>query len=305
MKYLMHLVMLGSINAIAVCGVTLLIGFTGMFSLGHAGFMAIGAYAAAFLCKTTGLNYLLCILFGALFSMLIGMLFGYPTIKNRLTGDYFAIVMMGFGEAVRIFIANEYKYLNGAMGYQKIPKHTTLALVLILLVALVYCMASFIKSQHGRNCIAIREDEYAAEVLGINAIKTKMMALMISGFYCGIAGALYGFYMGALYPQVFSGTMSNDFTAAIVIGGMGSLSGPLFAGFFLPWLPEVARFFSEWRLVFYGLAFVLIMLFRPEGLYGYKEFSIKRTVKNIRLFPAKVKGLFSKRAKRDDSGGKE
>lgn len=297
MEYMIHLAIIGGINAIAVCGVVLLIGFTGLFSLGHAGFMAIGAYVAAYLGKALEVNFLVATLIGALAAALVGALVGYPTFKNRLSGDYFAIVMMGFGEAVRIYIANEYEHLNGAMGYQKIPKHTTIWVVLIVMALMIYFMFGFVKSEHGRNCIAIREEETAAEVLGINVIKTKMVSLMVSGFYCGIAGGLYGFYMGALYPQVFSGTMSNDFTAAIVIGGIGSISGPVFAGFFLPWLPEVARFFAEWRLVFYGLAFVLIMLFRPEGLYGYKEFSLRRTAAGVKNLGRKIGGLFAKNGK--------
>ncbi len=299
MEYYNNLAILGGINVIAVTGMILLVGFTGMFSLGQAGFMAIGAYGAAILYLKLGVPFLLSILLGGLIAVFFSILIGYPTIKNRLVGDYFGIVTLGFGEAVRIAISNEYTYLNGALGLLGIPKKTTILVVAAFVVVFVWLMRNFIKSQYGKNCVAIREEEVASEIIGIKVIQTKMIALMISAFYAGIAGGLYAFYMTALYPQAFGAAKSNDVVAAVVFGGMGSIAGPVITGFLLTLLPEVLRFFATWRLVIYGITFVIVMLFRPEGLFGYREFSFKGIYHGL----AKLTGLIKR--KRGDPNASE
>lgn len=275
MEYLVTLVIFGCINMVSVSGVTLLTGFTGLFSLGHAGFMAIGAYAATVLFKFLGVPYIFAIIIGGLFSVVASVIVGYPSLKGKLRGDYFAIAMLGFGEVVRLIISNTRPLLNGAVGISGLPKLTTLWTAIAVTAVAVFFMRNFIKSQYGRNCIAVQQQEIAAEMNGINILKTKLISLMISAFYAGLAGAMFAFLSTYINPSTFGEAKSTDLIAAVVIGGINSLSGPLIAAFILVILPEFLRFLVMWRLVIYGLVFVVIMLFRPEGLFGYKEISFK------------------------------
>jgi branched-chain amino acid transport system permease protein len=136
-------------------------------------------------------------------------------------------------------------------------------------------MRNFLRSHYGKNCIAIQQQETAAEMVGINVLKTKLIALMISAFYAGVAGGLFSFFATYLAPTNFSEAKSDDLLAAVVLGGINTLSGPLLAAAILVVLPEALRFLAIWRLVFYGAAFVAIMQFKPEGLMGYREISFK------------------------------
>lgn len=278
MEYIMSLMIIGCINVVAVCGMVLLTGYTGIFSMGHAGFMAVGAYTAAILYMYVHVPYIFAVILGGLAAAISSIVIGYPTLKLKLRGDYFAIATLGFGEIVKLVLSNTGSdtVFGGAMGIIGLPKLTGLAATLIFTIVSVYFLRSFIKSHYGRNCIAVQQQEVAAEMIGINTFKVKLTSLMISAFYAGIAGAMFAFYMTYVSPVTFNDVKSTDLTAAVVMGGINSISGPLAAGFFLVLLPEILRSLIEWRLVIYGLIFVVIMLFKPEGLFGYREISFRR-----------------------------
>jgi branched-chain amino acid transport system permease protein len=259
----------------AVAGLILLTGYTGIFSIGHAGFMAVGAYTAVLSFKYLGVPFLPAIIAGGVLAVAVSVIIGYPALRNKMAGDAFAIVMLGFVSVVRISITNIKPVFNASFGISDIPRRSTLSVVLVFTILFVYFMRNFLRSHYGKNCIAIQQQETAAEMVGINVLKTKLIALMISAFYAGVAGGLFSFFATYLAPTNFSEAKSDDLLAAVVLGGINTLSGPLLAAAILVVLPEALRFLAIWRLVFYGAAFVAIMQFKPEGLMGYREISFK------------------------------
>ncbi|MDR1514407.1 MAG: branched-chain amino acid ABC transporter permease [Synergistaceae bacterium] len=273
--YLQSLAIFACVNMIAVAGLVLLTGYTGIFSIGHAGFMAVGAYAAVISFKYLAVPFLPAIIAGGFVAVLISVIIGYPALRSMMAGDAFAIVMLGFVSVVRISITNIKPVFNASFGISDIPRLSTMSVVLAFTILSVWFMRNFLKSHYGKNCIAIQQQETAAEMVGINVLKTKLIALMISAFYAGVAGGLFSFFATYLAPTNFSEAKSDDLLAAVVLGGINTLSGPLLAAAILVVLPEFLRFLAIWRLVFYGAAFVVIMQFKPEGLMGYREISFK------------------------------
>jgi branched-chain amino acid transport system permease protein len=273
-EYITGIAILIGINLIAVLGLSILTGFTGLFSFGHGGFMAIGAYVCAIFVARLKLPmpesaaFALGILAGALAAGLIAAALGSFTLK--LKGDYFCIATMGFGEAVRI-VLNNVGYVGGARGWESLPKLTSLWLVLALDVAFVVVTWNVINSRHGRNMVAVREEELAAQMAGVSVFKSKMTALVASAAFAGIAGALMAMFMQFLRPTMFNMTKSTDLTIMVIFGGLGSISGSIVGTIILVALPELFRTFSQWRLVFYGLAVIVIMVGRPQGLMGGLE----------------------------------
>lgn len=275
-------------NIISVVGLALLTGYTGMFSLGHAGFMCVGAYSAVLLNRYFAIPYVISLLLGGVISMLTSIVIGYPTLRNKLRGDYFAICMLGFGTIVRLILNNmNNSVFNGAFGISSIPKLTSLWSALIIMAVMVYCMWNFVHSQYGKNCVAVQQQEVAAEMMGVKIVRTKLLSLMISAFYCGVAGGLLAFWTQYIAPASYSDTKSNDFLATLVTGGTNSITGPVVAAALVTVMLEYLRFLVNWRLVIYGLLYVLIMRLRPEGIMGYKEFSIKGTIRLCKELPAR------------------
>ncbi len=290
MYYALSIATVAGINIICVSGLTILTGFTGMFSMGHAGFMAIGGYTAAVLYLQLHIPFLLAVLLGGVAAALSSLIVGIPTIHNRLTGDCFAIAMLGFGEAIRLLTSNIYPVINGAMGLVGIPKKTTFTVVAVFVVICLFLIRNYMKSQYGKNLVAVQQQEVAAEMMGIDVTRTKLWSLALSAFFTGVGGGLFAFYMTCLYPSNFTSTKSTDLTAAVVFGGTNSITGPVIAAALLIILPEVLRVFSQWRFVIYGFLFVIIMLFKPEGLLGYREFSIKGIVNWFKALDKKKGG---------------
>lgn len=277
-------------NMIAVVGLALLTGYTGMFSLGHAGFMCVGAYTSVLLNRYCGVPYLLALLIGGIAAMLVSVVIGYPTLRNKLRGDYFAICMMGFGTVVRLILNNmDNPVTNGALGITSLPQLTSLWSALGITIVLVFLMWNFVHSQYGKNCVAIQQQEIAAEMMGVHIVKTKLLSLMISAMYCGIAGGQLAFWLRYINPNTFSDTKSNDFLATLVTGGTNSITGPVLAAVLVTGMLEGLRALVNWRLVIYGLLYVVIMRFRPEGLLGYKEFSLKGTIHFFKELPTNIK----------------
>jgi branched-chain amino acid transport system permease protein len=274
MGYINTIVILGGINVIAALGMAILTGYTGLFSIGHSGFMALGAYMAAVLVVHLHFPFVIALLLGGLFAGLCSMIIGYPTFRSQLRGDYFSIATFGFAEVVRLLLNNTYAVIGGSYGFQGLPAATNLTVTLIAVAVALLLAHSFVRSQYGKNCLAVKEDAVAARMMGVNVLRTQLTALFISAFYAGVAGALFGFYMAYLSPSMFTLTRSSDLLAAVVFGGMQSLIGPALAAFVLVAVPEVLRFLVDWRLVIYGLLFVVIMIFRPQGLLGYREMNL-------------------------------
>lgn len=285
-------------NIIAVVGLALLTGFTGLFSMGHAGFMTIGAYVAVLSYRYLGVPYVFALILGGLVATLISLLVGYAPLRNKLRGDAFAICMLGFGNIVRLIFVNiTHPAINGSSGISGIPKVTSLWFSLLLTALLVYMMWCFIRSQYGRNCLAIQQQEIAAEMMGVNIIRTKLLSLAISAFYCGLAGGLMAFWLQYINPNSFATTKSDSLVATLVAGGTNSVTGPILSAALLIFLLEYLRMLVNWRLVVYGLLLVIIMRFRPQGVMGYKEFSITATIrffKDYKQIPAKIKAQLAK-----------
>jgi branched-chain amino acid transport system permease protein len=276
--YVKGILILSGINLMAVLGLSLLTGFTGLFSFGHAGFMAIGAYAAAFIGVNLGLPLIVSLLAGGLVAGIISLFIGRLTLK--LKGDYFCIATLGFGEAIRLVLDNV-QVFGGARGWPGIPIRIDLWNVILINLAGIAFMISLVNSRHGRNMIAIREEELAAKTIGIDTFRYKMISLFTSAVYAGIAGGLVGYYTGFLQPKMFGMTKSTELTIIVIFGGIGSVSGSVLGALLLTALPELLRAFALWRLVAYGVAVIFIMISRPEGLMGGKEVTLKGIMRAV------------------------
>ncbi len=267
--YLEGILILSGINLLAVLGLSLLTGFTGLFSFGHAGFMAIGAYATAFCTMTLGMNFYLSLLIGGLAACLMSLVIGKLTLN--LKGDYFIIATLGFGEAIRLILDNV-QYFGGARGWPGISNNTSLMNVIVINIIAIVILVNIINSKHGRNMKAIREEEMASNIIGIDVFKYKLISLAISATYAGVSGGLLAHYIGFLQPKMFQLIKSTELTIIVIFGGLGSVTGSVIGAVVLTALPEVLRNVKEWRLVFYGATVIFIMVTRPQGLMGGKEF---------------------------------
>jgi len=272
-QYISGVISLGLIYVIATVGLAVFTGFTGLFSLGHAAFFAIGAYTAAILTYFYGVNFYVALAAGAAAGGLVGFLIGYPTLKAKLRTDYFAIATLGFGEAIRVLLEN-LPITQGARGLPGISGYTTLPVLLVAAFLVIWAAWNLVHSRHGRACIAIREDFVAAEMMGVNIFAGRLRSLVFSAFCTALAGGLFAHYYCFIQPSMFTATMSTQMTAMVVAGGMGSISGPAIAAMIFIGIPEALRVGGIWRLVAYGLVLVLIMIFRPQGLMGYRELSL-------------------------------
>ena len=266
-------------NIILAVSLNLAAGFLGQLPLGHAGFMSIGAYAAALFSKGMELPELvefpLAVLIGALVAGLFGVLIGLPAL--RLRGDYLAIITLGFGEIIRVVIQN-LDFTGGAVGLWSIPKYSTFAWCFFWMVLTVFAIHALIKSRHGRAILSIREDEIAAEASGISTTFYKVAAFAISAAFAGVAGALYAHYMRILDPSTFGFIKSCEILVMVVLGGMGSIIGSVVSATALTLLPELLRGFSQYRMVVYALVLILVMIFKPSGLFGRYDFSLGGTI---------------------------
>jgi len=286
--YIYRVVVLCSINVILALSLNLVNGITGQFSIGHAGFMAVGAYASAAYTVyavplwfgphydqnawLTSAAFLLAILVGGLVSAVAGFLVGLPSM--RLRGDYLAIVTLGFGEIIRVAILN-IDAVGGARGFAGIPPRTNLAWVLGGAWLTFAVIRNLMRSFHGRALLAIREDEIAAEALGVPTTRYKVTAFVIGAFFAGVAGALFSHYT-YLHTNSFTFMKSIEVVIMVVLGGMGSLTGSILGAVLLTALPELLRFASAERLIIYSLLLIVLMIARPQGILGRRELSFRR-----------------------------
>lgn len=276
------------VNVIAVLGMSVLTGFTRLFSFGNAGFMSIGAYAAAICSVQFHLPFVLSVIIGAAMAGVISYILGSLTI--RLRGDYFLISCLGFGECVRVLFNYTKNLTGGANGYSNIPYKTN-GVIAVFCAILAFVIAwNFIHSRYGQALSAIRENEVAAAANGINVVRYKKMSFVFSAIYAGWAGALYAHYLRFITPSLFNLGKSSELVITTVLGGLGSLTGSVLGTIIVQILPEIFRNLSEYRMLFYGIAVVLVILLRPNGLYGYREFSLKRVIEYMTNPGKKKKG---------------
>jgi branched-chain amino acid transport system permease protein len=267
----MNLVIIG-INIILAVSLNLITGFTGQFSLGHAGFMAIGAYVSAIATAKLGLPFIAAILLAAVSAAFVGLLIGIPTL--RLKGDYLAIATLGFSEIIRNILLN-IEYVGGASGFNDIPQYTTWTWIYFMVVITVTVIKNFVNSYAGRACIAIREDEIAAEAMGVNTTLYKVLSFIIGAFFAGIAGALYANYFYFIKPDAFGFMKSIDILVIVVFGGMGSIKGSIVGAFLLSLISLLLQSVPEIRMILYSLILFTIMVYRPQGILGDYESSVK------------------------------
>lgn len=266
--YILGVLCLTGINMILAAGLNLINGFTGQFSIGHAGFMAVGAYTAALLTTYRNFPFLPATVLGALAAGMMGLVVGIPAL--RLRGDYLAIVTLGFGEIIRVVI-NNIPITGGAQGLVAIPGYTTFYWVEGWLILILVLISNLIRSGVGRCLLAIREDEVAATALGVDTTFYKVLAFTIGAASAGVAGSLYAHQIMYIDPSVFGFFKSIEILIAVVLGGLGSLTGSVLAAGFLTALPELLRGFAEYRMIVYSALLVLVMLIRPAGLLGQLE----------------------------------
>ncbi len=260
------------INIILAVSLNLITGFTGQFSIGHAGFMAVGAYMSAVMTVKLGLPFVVGILAGALGAAILGFAIGLPTL--RLQGDYLAIATLGLGEIIRITILN-IPYVGGASGLMGIPRYTTFTWAFFAMIVTVFFIKNFINSSHGRACISIRENEIAAEAMGVDTTKYKVIAFTIGAAFAGVAGGLFSHYFYIAHPASFTFMKSFDILTMVVLGGMGSITGSITAAVLLTFISAALASYPEWRMVIYSLLLIILMIYRPQGLFGNKELSLK------------------------------
>jgi branched-chain amino acid transport system permease protein len=287
-EYVQRIVLLAGINVILAVGLNLINGTTGQFSIGHAGFMAVGAYAAAFLGVqlapwvagvlgaggvADAVTFNLALLFGAAIAGVAGVLVGLPSL--RLKGDYLAIVTLGFGEIIRILFNNA-QFLGGATGYSGtdpagLPQYTSFFWVYLWVFLVIVLIRNVTFSQTGRSLSAIREDEIAAEAMATPTTRLKVLAFTLSAATAGIAGGLFAHMQAGVRPEDFRFDKSIDMIVMIIVGGLGSISGAALGGIFVAVSLELMRHLQEYRLVLYALLLVVIMIVRPQGLLGNRE----------------------------------
>lgn len=283
-NYYIQIITFAGINIILAVSLNLINGITGQLSLGHAGFMSIGGYVASIATLNLGAPFIVSLLIGGVAAAIVGAIVGFPTL--RLKGDYLAITTLGFGEIIRV-IFNNIPAVGGASGLMGIPKETTFDIVFLLVVITVLVVINLINSTHGRALKSIREDEIAAESMGINTVIYKVLAFTVAALFAGIAGGLYAHYFSYINPKSFDFLQSMNIVIMVVMGGMGSIVGSIIAAIVLTILPEALRDFADYRMVIYSLALILLMIYRPKGLFGTKELSISGAYNSLKkLFGA-------------------
>ncbi len=273
--YVASIVIYAGVNIVLAVSLNLVNGFTGQFSMGHAGFMAVGAYTSAFLTQNfhQAWIFLPALLAGGALAATVGYVVGLPSL--RLKGDYLAIVTLGFGEIIRVVLLN-LDFVGGARGMPNIPKYSDFGWVYGWVVITVFVIWRLTRAVEGRECLAVREDEIAAEAMGVDTTRAKIRAFVIGAFFAGVAGGLFGHFMSYLTPSIFDFNRSFEIIIMVVLGGMGSITGSVVAAVFLTVIREALRPLQEltrvdFRMVIYSLVLIALMLTRPNGLLGTRE----------------------------------
>ena len=285
-SYVQGIIILACINIILTTSLNITTGFLGQIALGHAGFLAIGAYSSALLSMyleryalPDTVLFIIAILFGGLVAAVSGLIVGIPAL--RLRGDYLAIITLGFGEIIRVIILN-LKITGGGKSLVGISNLSNIFTVFFITVIVVSLLFTFVRSKYGRAIIAIREDDIASEACGINNTFYKVLAFSVAAFFAGLAGGIYAHYLTVLNVSGFGFMKSTEYVVMVVLGGMGSLTGSVIAAILLTILPEALRAFSEYRMLLYSIVLILVMIFKPSGLLGTYEFSVTKLFSKLK-----------------------
>ena len=273
MEYIASTLTFTGITLIGVLGVYMVTGLTGLFSFGQAAFLAIGAYVSAVLFKNLGFPLPLAALVAMLVGLAAGLLVGLPTV--RLRRDYISLVTFGFGEAIIAVLNNTANITGGAMGLSGVPQRTSFLLVLASVFVCLAIVISYKNSKYGRQCLALRNDELAAKSMGINVERLKLLTFLIASAMTSLAGVLYVFYTTYVEPGAFGWVISAEWMIIVFVGGVNSLTGAVVATVLLTGLPEFLRFASAWRIAIYCIIVLLILNFRPSGIFGEQEISLR------------------------------
>ncbi len=271
--YITNVLLRIGFNVLSVLGLSLVLGFTGQFSLGHAGFMAAGAYGAAILNMHAGLPAPLAMVGGGVVAGLAGVVVGVPSL--RLSGDYLAVVTLGFNQIIIVIIQNT-PLLGQAAGLTGVPQVTNFGWTFTWVILAAVSLRNLLDSPHGRAFEAVRDNEIATRSLGIDTTRVKVTAFVIGAFWAGVAGSLIGFNLSSIFPSQFQFDRSIELLAMVVLGGTGSLSGPVLAAVVLTALPEVLRDIpnaDRYRMMVYSVLLVVMMVLRPRGFLGNRELS--------------------------------
>ncbi|MEO7773449.1 MAG: branched-chain amino acid ABC transporter permease [Steroidobacteraceae bacterium] len=276
--YFLDIAVSCGINITLAVSLNLINGYTGQFSLGHAGFMAIGAYSAAMLTATYGvvllpalagqewLLFALALTAGGIAAALAGLIVGVPSL--RLKGDYLAIVTLGFGEIIRVVLQN-IDAVGGARGLIGIPSYTNFFWTFGLAAIAVYVVWTMVNSTYGRGFIAVADDEIAAEAMGINTTRYKITAFLVGAFFAGLAGGMYAHFRNFIVPSGFGFDRSIEIVVMVILGGMGNTGGVIIAAILLTVLGEWLRQFGDFRMILYSLLIIVLMILRPQGLFTW------------------------------------
>jgi branched-chain amino acid transport system permease protein len=312
--YYYQIIIYAGINIVLATSLNLINGYAGQFSLGHAGFMAIGAYLSAsmstyFAPQLTAVLgdsafghaiwFIIVLLIGGIGASLAGLLVGVPSL--RLKGDYLAITTLGFSEIIRVVIQNLsiigasqgfrsiYVYQNGVKSLEmvselsnipfklySVPKYTDFFWTFLVVAIIIYGTTNLMRSTYGRGFIAVKDDEIAAEAMGINTTKFKVQAFVLGAFFAGVAGGLYAHFIQYVNPEDFNFLRSVEIVVMVILGGMGSTLGVVIAAIILTILPELLRDVQQYRMIIYSLLLIIMMLIRPQGLFGIKLLKSKK-----------------------------
>ncbi len=294
--YILQIMINICIAIILALGLNLITGLTGQLSLGHAAFMSIGAFTGGILTIKFGLPFCFDILAAGFFAALSGIIIGFPTL--RLSGDYLAIATLGFAEIIKVVFLN-LDITNRALGLSVPPPNSNIPLevyVLIVAILTIVMMALIHNSRFGRALKAIREDEIAAESMGINATGYKIAAFSVGAFFAGISGCLYAHFIAYINPSDFGFSKSIDILNMVVLGGLGSIPGTIIGSALLTTAPEFLGFMSRYRMLVYGAMLVFLMIFRPNGLLGGVSFRtlILKLITKKNAFPGNAVSIRKK-----------
>jgi len=258
-----------------------------MFSLGSAAFMAIGAYVSGLLVLNFGMNMYLAFLLAIIFAVVVGYIIGFPVV--RLRRDYISLVTLGFGESIAQLILLLSQYTGGAFGLIGVPRKVNVWFTLVAAIIAITLTALFKTSKYGRQCIAVKSDELAAKAMGINASKVKMIAFLLSCAMTAFAGCMYAFYVGYVGPTDFGWKKSADWVIMVFFGGVNSLTGSIFGGAFLTFLPQYMQALNKYRYIVYAILVLFILNFKPNGLFGEWELTPRNMKRALLSFDRKIK----------------
>lgn len=279
MGYYLSVLTFTAITVVAILSIYVITGLTGMFSLGQASFMAVGAYAAGVLSVRFGIPLLPALGAAIVAGLFFGLIVGLPAV--RLRRDYIALVTFGFGEAIIAVLNNTTSVTGGAMGLVGIPQRTTFLSAVAAAVIATVLVRNFKYSRFGRQCIAVKNDQLAAGAMGIPVNRIKLLAFLFAAALTASAGALYGSYTTYVEPSLFRWTTSAEWIIIVFVGGINSLTGAIVAAVFLTGLPELLRSAAEWRIVIYSVIVLVIINFRPSGIFGEYELPIWGFIRNL------------------------